>query len=166
MEIKTDTPNTPKENIRAMRILCIALITGVVIFLLIMSALVAFNGPAFDAVSIQKYEQYILGGIALVTVVIYGVAITGYNKKINILKQSGDTLDDRLNVYRGILIKYMAATEMPALLSIITYFLTGLQLLFGIPVLMLLAMVWKAPFGQKWVTEIGADWQDEEKMKS
>ena len=55
---------------------------------------------------------------------------------------------------------------MPALMSVIAYFLSGLTLLIGITVLSLLAMVWKAPFGRRWVTEMGADWQDEEKMKS
>ncbi|MBK6829003.1 MAG: hypothetical protein IPG86_20065 [Chitinophagaceae bacterium] len=166
MEIKPDTPNTLKENIRAMRILCIALITGVIIFTVIMTVLVAINGPAFDPGSIHSYEQLIIGGMALVAIISFGFAITGYNKKINVLKQSGDTLNDRLNVYRGILIKYMAATEMPALMSVIAYFLSGLTLLIGITVLSLLAMVWKAPFGRRWVTEMGADWQDEEKMKS
>ncbi len=166
MEIKPDTSHTPKDDLRAMRILCIALITGVIIFAAIITALVALNGSAFDPASIHGYEQLIIGGLALIAIISFGVAITGYNKKINVLKQSGDTLNNRLNVYRGILIRYMAATEMPALMSVIAYYLSGLHLLLVISVLSLLAMVWKAPFGNKWVTETGANWQDEENMKS
>jgi len=166
METIPGKNNSPRENLRAIRLLCIALITGVSIFAFIMVVLVYMNGPGFDTVKIRSYREPILAGTALITLISYGWALRSYNKKIKELQQSGNTLMDRLNVYREILIKYMAGAEMPAMLAIILYFLSGLQLLILIPLLMLLAMLWKAPFGRKWITETGAGWQDEEKIKS
>lgn len=166
METVPGNSGSPRDNLKAIRLLCIALMTGITVFALIMTVLVSMKGPLFDQADVRSYEQPVLAGVALVTLISYGWAITGYNKKIKILQQSSHTLMDRLNVYREILIRYMAASEMPALLSIILYFLTGLLPLLLVPVLMLLAMLWKAPFGRKWITETGVDWQDEEKMKS
>jgi hypothetical protein len=150
----------PKENLRAARILCVALMSGITLFAAIISILCLTNGPVMDKTE-QRYNDiilYIAAGLALACLI---GARAMYTKKIAGIKNSQVSLIDKLNQYRSALIVYMAPCEGAALLSMALLFLTGNLLLLIITAMLLLAMSSKFPFTKKVIDELNLDWKEQ-----
>jgi uncharacterized membrane protein len=123
----SSSPATPsasaKENLRATLIIFFGLVTGVFVFMLVAIFLNQSNGPFVPA--INKYETGIIWGAATFSLACLVVARRMLWKGITGAKNSLNTLQDKLTRYRSSLIIYLAICEMPALLSIILFMLTG-----------------------------------------
>ena len=96
---KSNAPSgSPKETLRAIRLLCLALITGVVIMTGIVFALVQLRGPLLDEANAQRMKWVFTTIATGLAICCFAVAIRNYNKTMTELRNSQDTLINRLNV--------------------------------------------------------------------
>lgn len=164
MNTGANQPQTPREAIRAARILTIALMAGLAFFSILMAVVVLVNGPSLIMATDQN-TKFIFGAVLIgLFLLAYFIGNANYNKSVKKLVNSPDTLMQRLNVYQSALIKYLALCEGPGIFAIILYFLTGNLLCYLVVAMALIAMYRKAPFGDRWATEIGAGSQDREEV--
>jgi hypothetical protein len=149
-------------ELRAARILVIALITGIVIFGGIVTTLTA-TGMNNDP-PLQLYGLNVLAILSCVSAVFFVLAWTMYGKRIRKIKESSLTLPDKLNLYRSALILYMALCEAPALLSSVLLYLTGH---YGMMLILLVAaacMMAKFPTTARVVEDANLDWNEQQQL--
>ena len=155
---------TPKENLKAIKVLFAALVLGVCSFTGVVVVVNQLNGPLMDTAG-QQYNKVflvaavVLGGICLVA------AHYMYNKKLTLTKNSAVSLKDKLNQYRSALLLYLALCEGAALFSIIAFFLTGNYTVLIITAVMLTAMLVKAPLLKRIITELNLDWKEQQELE-
>lgn len=155
------TATSPKAQLRANRVLFIALIAGLLFMSVILIAMSLLDGPPPPD---KDLETIFLGvGIAISLPALF-VARRLYSSRIAVAKDSLNSLTDKLNQYRAALIIYMALCEGPALFSIIVFFITGNYYMFIITAIMLAAMLTKAPTKQRVVEELGLGSQEEQEL--
>jgi|CXWL01.1.fsa_nt_gi hypothetical protein len=158
-----ESTGTPKDNLRAMRILAAALITGVVLFVVVVVVINLVKGSVMgkDELEYNNIFLYAAIGIALVC---YMMARTIYKKKLAVVKNAPASLADKLNQYMAMLITYMAPCEGAALFSVIVVFLTGNFFVLIVTVAMLAAMVSKFPFTKAVINELDLDWKEQQEL--
>ena len=159
-----NTDNSPKANLRATRILCLALIIGASVFALIVVGLNQVRGPMLPAEGLQ-YNMTFFWAVTIVAVLCILRAILIYRKGIVAIKNSATPLNDKLNQYRGVLIQYMALCEGPALFSIIVFLLTGEYIVLGITGIMLAAMLLRLPQKKKISDELALSFQEQQELE-
>jgi hypothetical protein len=156
-------PGTPKEELRAIRIIFGAIIAGALIFALIVNVIHYIQGPlAPEAKEYAHFFLYAAAGLAAICLVI---AMNGYNKGITVAKETLISLPDKLNQYRLSLVRYIALCEAPALFSIVAFFVTGNYLLFIITGIMIAAMLLKAPTLKRVTDDLGLDWKQQQELE-
>ena len=155
-------PGTPKQLLRAIRILFGAIIAGAVIFSVIVLAL---NKMEKTISPVKEFENIILvAGIAIALVCLI-IARNGYDKSMATAKNSLISLTDKLNQYRSALILYIALCEGPALFGIILFFITGYYLMFIITAVMIAAMLVKTPTTKRVIDDLGLGWQQRQELE-
>lgn len=157
-------PGTPKEQLRAIRILFAAIIIGAMLFAIVMAVLDKVAQGAL-APETRKYADlflYIASGFAFICLV---VAFSSYRKSMAAAKDALIPLPNKLNLYRAALVRYIAVCEGAALFSIIAFFLTGNYNLFLITAVMIAAMLWKTPTRQRVKDELALDWQQQQELE-
>ena len=155
-------PGSPKEELRAIRIIFGAIIAGALIFAIIVLVLNMMQGPA--APEVKEYEHIFLYAAAGLAAVCFVIAISRYNKGITLAKDSLISLQDKLNQYRLSLVRYIALCEGPALFSIVAFFMTGNYFLFIITGLMIIAMLFKAPVLKRVTDDLELDWKQQQEL--
>jgi len=162
--MQQNEPGTPKDQLRAMNVLGIALMTGIVIFLVIVLALVKWNDGGFGKdPGINIYFSIAAIVIAMICLV---TAILGFKKRIASSPVQNIDLNSKLNYYRAAMILYMAACEGGALFSIIAIFLTGNFLLAIVVGVMVVAMYLKRPSKQRVIDDLGLNWEEQQKLET
>lgn len=161
--METGEPAGAKKSVRAMQVLCIALVAGVVLFALIIVGLNMTSGPALKEkdVAFGNILLYVVAGVAIVCAL---VSRKLYNKGLAGLVDSKESLAERLNQYRAVLILYMAPCEGAALFAIIALFLTGNYYFLVIAAVMLMLMFNKLPWKAKLIDELKLEWQDQQEL--
>src|SRR5689334_1999585 len=97
-------PGTPKEILRSLRVFFGAIITGAVVFAIIMVVVIKLQGHVMpETEEYQSIFLYVAGGLAALC---WLVAINQYNKGIAAAKDSLILLPAKLNLYRSALIRY------------------------------------------------------------
>lgn len=117
------TSVSAKEILRATLILFLGTVTGVFVFMLTAIFLNQSNGPFVPGSN--KYETIITWGAGTFSLACLIVARRMLWKGMAGAKNSLNTLQDKLSQYRSALIRYLVICEVPALLSIILFMLTG-----------------------------------------
>jgi Flp pilus assembly protein TadB len=153
----------PKNSLRAILIFYIAMIIGCISFAVITVAVTAIRGGI--AVVDKQYGSILLGIAAIAAAICLFVARQNYNKAITNAKDSLIPLPDKLNIYRGTLIKYMALCDFPALFSIILFFISGNYLLLLVTGVMLIAMLVKFPTVTRVVAELELGSQEQQELE-
>jgi hypothetical protein len=153
-----------KKSIMALRIISFAMIVGLVVFSGLSILVNQFSGPFLKGDILNQRQLFL--GVAL------GLGLAGitaarilFNKALTKIKDSGKILEDKLNQYRQALILYMALCEMPGIISIIIFFLTGHHLLFIIVGMMIVTMMEKMPTVNRITNDLGLDWQEEQQIE-
>jgi hypothetical protein len=154
---------TPKEILKALQVLFILLLAGMVLFAALVVIVDIVNGPLLEK------ETRSAGNILVSAVIIIAVACvfgarSYYNKTMTLDNLRSFSLTDKLNQYRAALIIYMAFCEGPALFSIIIFFLTGYYWVFIVTILLIAVMLLKAPTKARITSELKLDWQEQEKL--
>jgi hypothetical protein len=156
-------PDSPKNNLKAIRILFYALITGV---LLMSAIIIGVNGIRDkDTYSIKGSENIFLAIAAGLAIVCFLTARSGYNKGIIPIKDPLISLIGKLNQYRAALIRYLALCEMPAIFAAILFFMSGDYLFLVITAAMLVAMLSKSPTLERLVTDLDLSSQEEQELE-
>lgn len=153
----------PKQSIKAMQLLCAALMAGVIFFAIIIVVVTRLNGPMLDKDGIKYQDIFLYAAIGL-AIVCYVIARSLYNKKMAVIKNSVLLLADKFNQYQATLIKYMAPCEGAALFSVIVFFLTGNFLVLLVTASMLVAMFIKYPLQSKIISELNLDWKEQQEL--
>lgn len=155
MNQQPDQAGTPGEKLKAMRILVLALITGASMFTLIVAALQVFTlaGPKKGIEDIKDILLYVAAGLGLIAVV---AANKSYLAQTGKLREQPLSLNEKLDIYRTILIRYMALCEAPALFGVIVYFLTGDHIIVIMVAVALAAMLYRLPSKNKIISELNA----------
>lgn len=131
---------------KALSILTLALMSGVVLFCIISIALNYFG----DHVErVRDDSQTVFTIVFLVSLVVLIATRFVYSRRIKVLKETNETSREKLDIFRSITITHMALCEFTALLNIICFMVLG-NYLFFIPVAMALAeMLMKFPTREK-----------------
>lgn len=165
MQTGNNMPATPKEYLRTLGILHKALIIGAGLFALIAFITVQANGGGLlGPEEIKKTGIVFLAAAVLLAGFCLFKALTGYNRSIAKIRNEEGSLMKKLNQYHSALILYLALCEGPALFSIIIFFLTGNYMAFIITVIMLAAMMIKAPVQRRVAEELGLNWNEQQKF--
>jgi hypothetical protein len=157
------TPSTPKQNLRASQILCLALMIGNLIFAAIISLLVATQGATMPQ-SEEYGDIFLYAALGIAALCVF-FAVPGYNKRIATAKNRAGSLNDKLNLYRALLILYMAPCEFAALFAIIAFFLTGNYYLLGLVFVMLGMMLSRFPFKKRAISVLNLNWQEQQELE-
>jgi uncharacterized integral membrane protein len=153
---------TPKENLRALRIVFSAMLTGTLLFVFIVLFL-SYMDPIISPV--KEYENILAGISILAGGVSFAIANKGYSKGIAVAKDSLKSLPDKLNQYRATLIRYIALCEAPALFGVILFFVTGNYLMLIVTTLMVAAFLYRRPVVGRLKEELGLDWQQQQELE-
>lgn len=156
-------PGTPKEILRAIRIFFGAIITGAVIFAVIVVVMIKLQGPLMPEV--EEYEHIFLYTVAIVAAICWIAAVNMYNKGIVAAKDSLILLPGKLNLYRTALIKYIALCEGPALFGIIIFFMTANYTALAITGVMIVAMLSKTPTRKRVADDLALDWKQQQELE-
>lgn len=160
----SQTPaNSFANDIKANKILVIALISGVLIFSIIVAILNWRIGPALVGEEAKVNKIFIYAVIA-VGIICIAMSTYRYNKEMPLLKVDSLSLIERLGKYRTVLIKYMAICEFGAIFSVIIIFLTGELKLFAITTLILATMMSKMPTKKRVVDELELNWNEQQEL--
>ena len=156
------TTGNPPSEIRALRIVCIAMVMGVGLF-----AGIVLLIPVFDANDSAFFYNYSFTLFYVIAALALGCLLAArylYSRKMQDIRNANVNIQGKLNLYRGALISYLAFCEFPALLATILYILTANKWLLLVPAVMVLAMVSKFPSKQKLVSDMVLDWKDEQEL--
>jgi hypothetical protein len=148
-----------KEHIRSMRIIFAVLVTGVIIFALIVAGVNYVDGPVMSA----GIENNIITGITVIIAIIcLAVGNMMFKKGVAATRNLTGSLNHKLGIYRSLLIRYMATCEAPAIFSILMYALTADARALAITVIVLIAMWMARPTDKKITQDLELDWKDQE----
>jgi len=123
MSTSTTSNVSARGNLRGTMITFSAIVAGVFLFMLVTIFIGQTNEPLIPG--LDKYESMITWGIALLSLTCLGIARVVLMKGVSAAKNSLKPLQDKLRQYRFSLIRYLVICEVPALLSIILFMLTG-----------------------------------------
>ena len=160
--MQQNDPGTPKQQLRAMNVLCTALMSGVVIFLIIIVALVKWNDGGFGKDS--EVNKYFSVAVIIIAAICLISGIVSYKKRIDNIPPEILKLDAKLDYYRAALILYFASCEGGSLFAIIVIFLTGNFLLVVVVAILLVAMFLMRPVKQRVVDELKLNWEEEQQL--
>jgi len=150
-------------DIRSLRILSIALITGMILF-----AAVVIGLNAFDAILVEKFQYYaeiVIAVSAGFAFVLFLIARHLFGKKMQAIKNTSVNISDKLNQYRTAFVSYMALCEAPGLLAIVLFLLSGVYWLLLVTIAMILAMAAKFPTKQKLINDMELDWKEQQELE-
>lgn len=156
-------PGTPKEILRAIRILFAAIIAGAAIFALVILGINKMDGPGMP--ELKGYKNIFLYVVAAIAAICLPAAFNSYNKGITAAKESLIPLTGKLNMYRAALVRYIALCEAPALLGIIALFVTGNYVFLIIAAIMIVAMLVKAPTRRRVIDDLALDWKQQQELE-
>jgi hypothetical protein len=164
MNVTEPPQESPKQIVRATRILFGALVVGVLLFMLVTIIVNQLNGPLFEKNYLAYNDIFLAVAFVLGVACIFGARFF-YGKAISSTNSLSFSLDARLNQYRGSLIIYMAFCEAAALFSIVIFFLTGNYIVLTVTGIMLVAMFMKAPTKRRIISELALDLQQQKEIK-
>lgn len=155
--------STAKQSLKATFILFMSIVTGIFIFMLVAILVGQTRGPL--APELNKYHTMITIGMAVIAFGCLLLARQQLNKGVMAAKNSINTLNEKLNMHRTALIRYLFLCEMPVFLSIILYMLTGnfiFQVYAAIFIGFMLAVM---PTRKKVVEELGLGSQEQQELE-
>lgn len=153
---------SPKNNLKAIRILCLALMIGVFLFAMISLIVNQFNGPFLETT--RQYKDIFLSISGILGCICIFIAIKKYQKNI-IVSQNAVSLNDKLNNYRTTLVVYMALCEGPALFSIVVFLLIGNLISLVFTAILFGMMLLKFPAAKRMISELQLNWQEQQELE-
>lgn len=116
-------PTNPKKNLKGTFILFLSIVIGIFLFMLVAIIVGQTKGPLMPDLN-KNYRLTVIITAAVSIVCLY-FARALFAKDIEAAKNSINPLNEKLNLHRQSLIKYLLICEMPVMLSIILYLLSA-----------------------------------------
>ena len=113
--------STPKKNLKGTFILFLSIVIGIFVFMMVAIIIGQTRGPLMTALN-KNYRLTVIITAAVSIVCLY-FAKALFAKEMEAAKNSINPLNEKLNLHRQSLIKYLLILEMPVMLSIILYLL-------------------------------------------
>jgi len=120
---KPAAETNPKKNLKATFILFLSIVIGIFLFMLVAIIIGQTRGPLMPDLN-KNYRLTVIITAAVSIVCLY-FAKALFAKEMEAAKNSINPLNEKLNLHRQSLIKYLLILEMPVMLSIILYLLTA-----------------------------------------
>lgn len=149
--------------IKSLQILASALVIGLLIF----TVIVVFLNMVINKDTpppLTGMNDIFLGVSAAVLVLTGLIALQVYRKGVENAKNLTGPLNDKLNLYRSTLIKYLALSEAGGMLSVMFLFLNGDMRLLAITAVSLILMIRGYVTKKKVVNELQLNWQEEQDL--
>jgi len=154
---------TTNADIKSLRILCAALMVGMIIFTAIAVAINSFDPIAND--SLQVYSNIALAVSVGFALIFFLTARYFFSKRMIAIKNSSVNVYEKLNQYRTAFVSYMALCEAPGLLAVVLFLLSGVYWLLLVPIAMILAIAAKFPTKQKLINDMELNWTEQQEME-
>ncbi len=138
---------TPSPYLKSLKVLHFALLVGQLLFAAIVAFLLFVKGA--KSTGLSDYPNEILIASIAVGVILFFASNAVFRKRIEPLRESAMSVDEKLERYRAASIVRWAMLEFPTLLSIILLFLSGNNQLLIVVVLMILLFISVRPQVQK-----------------
>jgi hypothetical protein len=154
---------TPKKNLQGTLILFASIVISIFLFMIVAVIIGQNKGPLMP--SVNKYHTVFTLGMAVLSFVCLLMAKRIYNKAISDAKNSLNPLTNKLNQHRSALIKYLVICEVPVILSILLFLLTGnfvFQVYAGVFLGFMLAV---APIRRRVIAELELDGQQQKELE-
>lgn len=146
-------PGDPKEILKSLKLIHLAMMAGVLIFMLVALVLVAYSGP------FAKFEpaagQTIFLGFLLMAAILVSLAFLLHSRKCKNI--AGLSLNDKLQVYRNSLILKFAMLEGSLFLGITTYLMTGLATVATVSGMIFLLLLLSRPATGQVISDLALD---------
>jgi hypothetical protein len=156
-------PSTPGQHMKAVRVIFIAIITGMIIFAGVVILVLYLNGSLVK--EIGKGTNNVLLWSAFGVAVLASVGARKlYQQRVEKIKNTAGSLNEKLNQYRSAVTVFLALCEVPGLLAISLFFLTGNYLLLIVPGLMAAVMLTKWPSRQRVIDDLAIGWEQQQEL--
>ncbi|RYD74008.1 MAG: hypothetical protein EOP53_19100, partial [Sphingobacteriales bacterium] len=113
----------PVSNIKALSILHFSLLIGQIVFAAI--AYYLHSSGTMAVIELGEDEKYVLLGVAALGLLLVGLALSVYKKKIATIKDTAQPVKEKMMAYRAASLIRWAMLEAPVLVAIIAFLLTG-----------------------------------------
>jgi hypothetical protein len=154
---------TPKKSLQGTLILFASIVIGIFLFMVVAFIISQAKGPLMPA--LNKYHSGFSLGMAALSLACLITAKRIFNKAITGAKNSLNPLNDKLNRHRSALVRYLVICEVPVILSVILFMLTGhfvFQVYAGVFLGFMLAM---APVRRRIIAELELDEQQQKELE-
>jgi hypothetical protein len=155
----TGNNNTSRQEFRTLQVLFWALTGGTFFCAVVIIAIRYFNLLEQKSFSDNTSRLFAVA-VAVIALVCWMTAVSQYKKGIILAKNLTGSLDEKLDVYRSVLIRYLALCEFPALLAVINYMITGEWWTLVITALLIVAMFMKRPTVPRLTEELSLGWNE------
>src|SRR6185369_4936288 len=149
---------------RNIQVLFTTLALGIILFGGAIIGVLAISGKPGTIADPTVKKIFVLIGAGIAVICLLFSAIQ-YNKDIEPVKNSSQSATEKLTNYRVLMIKFVAPCEGAALFGNILFFLTGIYYVLGIPLIMLIAIMAKAPFKKKVIRELQLNWNEQQELE-
>lgn len=147
-------PQQPLSTIKALAVMHFSLLVGQLMFAGIAFYL-KYTQVIRDVIKDEQVRLLVVPGLLGVAVVLVMASFFSFKKKIAVIRNSEQTVTEKLTAYRAASIIRWAMLEAPVLLIIIAYLLTGIEVLLGVIAVLLLLFLYTKPTVAKAASELG-----------
>lgn len=112
-----------KKSWKGTLILFLSIVSGIFLFMLVAVVFGQSRGPLVPG--LNKYHTALMIGMAAVSFACLLLSKQMFTQGVEVAKDSLNTLNDKLNLHRTALVKYVVICEIPVMLSIVLFLLTG-----------------------------------------
>jgi hypothetical protein len=112
-----------KKSWKGTWLLFLTVVAGIFFFMLVAIIFGQSRGPLVP--ELNKYHTTLMIGMAAASFACLLLAKQVFTRGVALAKDSINTLTDKLNLHRTALVKYVIICEIPVMLSIVLFLLTG-----------------------------------------
>lgn len=154
---------TAKKTLKTTMVLFFAIVTAVFVFMMTAIFLNESNGPL--VAGLNKHTSTIMWITGIVSLVCLVAARKILWKGLTTAKNSLNPLQSKLTQYRASLIRYLVICEMPALLSVILFMLTGDFIFLAFSAVFLGFMLAAAPVRRRVITALDLNGSEQQELE-
>ncbi|RYY61948.1 MAG: hypothetical protein EOO05_04570 [Chitinophagaceae bacterium] len=151
---------SPSQLVRVLKVLSIAMMCSLVIYLVAAVIMNEMNGPLM--VDLNNYHTTLLAVVMLIAFACLVIGKRVMAKGIGNAKNSLNPLEAKLNIYRGAFIINLALLEVPGWLTLTVYLLTGSFPFLALAAVLLGLMIATWPGVKRISSQLELDWNDQQ----
>ena len=155
-------PDKPKDAVKSMQILFMALVAGMLMLAIVFIVLNLLADAPLK--SDKEFFRIILTVVLFTSTILLTIGDKIFRKRITAARETGVSLIGKLHQYRAALLLYIALAEAAGLFALIIYFLTANKLMLVAAGLILIAMFLKRPEKSKIFNDLQLSSQEQSEL--